>query len=77
MDIIPLPCRQGLTAKTTFANYLLVVDAYSRMTRLYGLEETTTEAVMDKLDVFIAELGKVDRFGWCDVTQNKFHVILH
>ena len=69
MDIIPSPCKKGLTAASTFQNYLLVVDAYSRMPRLYGLEELTTEAVMDALDVFVAEFGKVDEFGWINIDK--------
>ena len=69
MDIILYPCKKGLTARSSFENYLLVVDAYSRVPRLYGLEETTTAEVMDFLDVFIAEFGKVDQFGWVDIDR--------
>ena len=62
--MIPYPYSKSIEKATSFANYLLIVDAYSRTPHLYGLEESTTEAVMDKLDEFQARYGKVDAFGW-------------
>ena len=52
------------TSKTTFSNHLLIVDAYSKIPKLYGKEIITTEEVMDKLDMFQARFGKIDEFGW-------------
>ena len=43
MDIIPATPSKHLTKKTTFSNYLLVVDAYSNIPKLYGMENITTE----------------------------------
>ena len=53
-----------LTKDTTFANYLLIVDAYSKIPKLYGMENITTEEVMDMLDMFQAIFERVDEFGW-------------
>ena len=53
-----------MTNDTTFSNYLLVVDAYSKIPKLYGMEKITTEEVMDKLDMFQSRFGKIDQFGW-------------
>ena len=64
MDIIPSTASKSLTSDTTFSNYILVVDAYSKITKLYGMEKITTEEFMDKLDMFQSRFGKIDEFGW-------------
>ena len=43
---------QILTKYTNFADYLLIVDAYSKLPRIYGMENIATEEVIDKLDMF-------------------------
>ena len=67
MDIIPSTVTIILTSDTTFSNYLLVVDAYSKISELYGMEKITTEEFMDKLDMFQSRFGKIDQFGWWDL----------
>ena len=67
MDIVPSTAPQSLTSDTTFSNYLLIVDAYSKITKLYGLEKNTTEEVMDKMDMFQPRFEKIDQFGWWDL----------
>ena len=42
MDIIPSTAPKFLTSDTTFSNYLLIVDAYSKITKLYGMEKIST-----------------------------------
>ena len=64
MDIIPYTYYKFSTKYTTFDNYVSIVNAYSKITKLYGMENITTEEVMDKLDMFQAIIGKVDEFGW-------------
>ena len=63
MDTIPAIYSKSLTKKTTFDNNVLILDAYYRLKKLYGLENITTEEVMDKIDMFQAIFGKVDKFG--------------
>ena len=48
MDIIPSTAPKILTSDKTFSEYLLIVDAYSKTPKLYGMENITTKAVMDK-----------------------------
>ena len=48
MDIVPSTAPKSLTSETTFSNYILIVDAYSNIPKLYGIEKITTEEVMDK-----------------------------
>ena len=40
------------------------MDAYYKIKKLYGMENITTEEVMDKVDIFQAIFGKVDEFCW-------------
>ena len=47
MDIIPSTAPKSLTSDTTFSNYFLIVDAYSKIPKLYGVDNITTEEVMD------------------------------
>ena len=53
MGIIPSTAPKSLTNDTNFQNYLLIVDAYSKIPILYGMENITTAEVMEKLE-----------FGW-------------
>ena len=69
MDIVPSTEPKSLTSDTTFSNYLLIVDAYSNIPKLYGTEKITTEEVMDKLDMFQSRFGKMDQFGWWDLER--------
>ena len=52
MDIIPSTSHKSLAIDTTLYNYLLIVDAYSKIPKLYGMENITTAEVMYKLDIF-------------------------
>ena len=52
MDVIPSSAPKSLTNDTNFKNYLLIVDAYSKVPKLYGMENITTEEFLDKLDIF-------------------------
>ena len=63
-DIIAATSYKSLTKENTFSNYLLIVDAYSKITKIHLMENITTEEVMDKLDRIQARYGKVDEFGW-------------
>ena len=67
MDIIPSTAPKRLTSDTTFSNYILIVDDYSKVPKLYGMEKITTEEVMDNLYMFQSIFGKIDEFGWWDL----------
>ena len=49
-----------------FSNCLLIVEAYSKILKLYGMERITTEEVMDKL-YFSIYNWKIEEFGWWDL----------
>ena len=70
MDIIPSTAPKRWTSDTTFSNYLLIVDAYSKIPKLYGMEKITKEEDMDKLDMmFQSRFGKIDQIGWWDLER--------
>ena len=69
MDIITSTTPKSLTSDTNFSNYILIVDAYSKIPKLYGMDNITTEEVMDKLDMFQSRFGKIDQFGWWDLEK--------
>ena len=52
---------------TTFSNDLLTVRAYSKLPKLYGMENITTKEVMEYLYMFQAISKKVDEFAWLDL----------
>ena len=69
MDIIPSTAPKSLTNDKTFSNYLLIFDAYSKIPKLYGMENITTAEVMDKLYMLQSRFGKIDQFGWWDLER--------
>ena len=69
MDIIPSTVPKSLTNDKTFSNYLLIVDAYSKIPKFYVMENITTAEFMDKLDMFQSRFRKIDQFGWWDLER--------
>ena len=69
MDIIPSTAPKSITNNTNVSNYLLIVDAYSKTPKHYGMENITTAEVMDKLDMFQTRFRKIDQFGWWDLER--------
>ena len=41
--IIPATAPKRLTSETTVSTYFLIVDAYSKIPKLYGMERVTTK----------------------------------
>ena len=69
IDVIPSTAPKSLTNDTNLKNCLLIVDAYSKIPKLYGMENITTAEVLDKLDMFQSRFGKIDQFGWWDLER--------
>ena len=69
MDIIPSTAPKSLTNETIFSNYLLIVDAYDKIPKHYGMENITTAEVIDKLDMFQSRFGEIYQFGWWDLER--------
>ena len=64
MDIIPATEPKSLSSETTFSNYLLIVDTYSKFPKRYGMYRITTKEVMNRLDMFHSRSEKIDEFVW-------------
>ena len=47
----------------------MIVDAYFKIPKLYGMENITTAEVLDKLDMFQSRFGKINQFGWWDLER--------
>ena len=69
MDTMPYLYSKSLTKDTTFSNYLLIVYEYTKLPRRYGMENITTEEIMDKLDILQAIFEKLDKFGSWDLEK--------
>ena len=69
MDIIPAPHKFSFDPNCDFSHYLLIVDTYSRIPRFGGLNDLHSEAVMDKIEEFVARYGKVNEFGWWNIRR--------
>ena len=66
MNIIPSTAPKILTSNTTFYSYLFIVDTYSKIPKIYGVEKIKTEEVIDMLDMFHSRFGKIETFLWWD-----------
>ena len=43
MNVILATSPESLTSETTFSNNILIVDSYSKILKLYGMERITTK----------------------------------
>ena len=69
MDIIPAKASKSSTKDTTFANYLVIVDVYTKIIQLHGMENITSDKVMAKIGMFQERFEKVDGFCWWDMKK--------
>jgi hypothetical protein len=69
MDIIHCKSNPGLAPKTSHTYCLLLVDAFSRFSILYGLPNTSTESVMKAIQDYCATFHMADAFGFIDIDR--------
>ena len=67
MDNIFATAPKRLTSEIIFSDYFLIVDAYSKILNIYGMQIITFEEVTDKLDKIHSIFGRIDEFGWWDL----------
>ena len=70
IDMIPSTAPKSLTSDTKVSNYLLIVDAYSKIPKLYGMDKISTKEVMDKLNMFQSRFGKNRRTWMVGLRKN-------
>lgn len=67
MDIMHPVSRVGLTADTTYAFYLILVDAHSCYVCLYDMCDKTIESVVRTIQHYQADHGHVGNYGYLDL----------
>jgi len=69
MDILPCKSSLGLTPKASYAHCLILVDAFSRFSVIYGLRHKTTQGVVDTILQYGADHRMADEYGFLDIDR--------
>jgi len=69
LDILHPITQTGLTSKTSYAFYLIVVDAYSRFCSIHGLPDKSTTAVIQALLQYQADFKPATEYGFVDLKR--------
>jgi len=69
LDIQYAVSPYGLTHATTFPNYLIIVDGYSRYTKFYGLAHKSSADVIAALKKFQADHSFLRELGHIDIER--------
>ncbi len=71
MDILPPASAESLTPKSHFPALLILVDAFSRFTRIIGMPNKSSQSVIDALTTFAAEHRLIRGFTFWDIEKIK------
>jgi transposase InsO family protein len=66
--------QPGLTRSTSYAFYLLIVDAYSRYVKIYGIPKKSMMAMISALQLYQAEHSPRGNYGYLDTTRIRADV---
>jgi hypothetical protein len=69
IDILHSPSSLGLTSITSFPFYLILVDAYSRYSSIYGLPNKSTTTVIRTLTQYSADHRTVSTYEYFDIAR--------
>ncbi len=69
LDILHPTTAVGLTSHTSYAFYLILVDAYSRYTCLYGLPDKTADAVVAAIKQYTADHRRTGTYGYVNLER--------
>jgi transposase InsO family protein len=69
MDILHPVTKKGLTSDSTYAFYIILVDAYSRYTCIYGMRDKSTGTVIDTLTRYQADHGYTSQYGYMNIER--------
>jgi len=67
LDILHPTVPVGLTKESTFPFYLILVDAYSRYSCIYGLQDKSSKCVIDTIIRYQADYGHIGNYGYLDI----------
>ena len=68
-DILHCKSSPGLTPQTTHAYCLILVEAFSRFTVIYGLPNKSTESVINTIKEYSAAFRMADAYGYIDIDR--------
>ncbi len=71
MDILPPLSAERLTPKSHFPVLLILVDAFSRFTRIIGMPSKRSLSVIAALSTFAAEHRLIRGFTFWDIEKIK------
>jgi hypothetical protein len=69
MDILLCKSSPGLTPKTSHAYCLILVDAFSRFSAIYGLTDKSTNSVVEAIKEYSASFQMADTYGFIDIDR--------
>ena len=69
MDILPCKSSPGLTPKASYAHCLILVDAFSRFSVIYGLRHKNTQGVVNTILQYGADYRMADEYGFLDIDR--------
>jgi transposase InsO family protein len=69
MDILHCKSSPGLTPRTSHAFCLILVDAFSRFTVIYGVPNKSTESVINTIKEYSAAFRMTDAYGYIDIDR--------
>jgi hypothetical protein len=69
LDVLYAVLPNGVTHATTFPNYLLIVDAYCRNSKIYGLAHKSSIEVIRALKKFQADHSFLRELGHLDTEK--------
>jgi hypothetical protein len=67
MDILPFKSQPGLTFKTSHAYCLLLVDAFTRFSVIYGLVNKSTDSIVKAIVDHASSYKMADEYGYLDI----------
>ena len=71
VDILPPVSADSLTPKSNFPALLILVDAFSRFTRIIGMPSKSSQSVITALSTFAAEHRLIRGFTFWDIEKIK------
>ncbi len=72
MDVLPPVSAESLTPKSHFPALLILVDAFSRFTRIIGMPNKSSQSVViEALTTFAAEHRLIRGFTFWDIEKIK------
>ena len=77
MDILPPVSAENLTPKSHFPDILILVDDFSRFTRVIGMSNKSSQSVIEALTTFAAEHRLIRGFTFGILKRSRVMQVLN